>query len=185
MKATWVKAMSFAAVVALAAAVSLFTINRINENSDASASIEQATNDEEWLTLIEQAKSAGSEFPPYGVGPGVAVITSCEELPEGWSQSQAAVQPSADGSRHRYVFFYADPKGDGRAALVLEPGANMKGCAPGVAEAVNGPDTFTKEVDEHICSEMALMAEGKERTDVTLREASADVAKEYIKAFCE
>jgi len=187
LKVVWIRVALALGIMVLAAGVSLIAIKSLRDRTSASASIEQATNDEEWLRLIDEAKAKkdkGAVFSDLQLGPEVAVFTSCKDLPADWTQTQLSVEPSADGSLTRYVFLYSNPAGDATAALILVSGDDVTDCAPKVKDVVTTPDTYNEKVDKHICDEMALMAAGKEKTDKTLRDASPKVAKKYVETFC-
>ena len=182
---------SLVGVLVVAAAVSIVLQRVISGGSDeGQAQFEQATNDEEWIALIEQAKqrklAAGSDsaWPEPDFQLGVAVIRSCSDIPPDHVETQASIETSPDGTRRRFVFDYFGAATNSRLALILYSDSDVSGCSKHISDIVQGPDLTNDAVQKHLCDEMTQMAQGLPRTDETLRPASPRVAEAYLNAFC-
>lgn len=157
-----------------------------------------AANDAEWIQMIRDAKNANAgktPLAPPSVPAGAILTYDCAEIPATATLSQQAAEISPDGTDGRWVFDFVDfatnPVGQHYELAVPWDGPEQK-CANeaynrpvNASRGVSGNQTAVASGTTYICEQMALSAAGKPRTDNTLPPASAEVAKEYLKAFCQ
>jgi len=180
---------SLLAVALAAAGISyLIQANVFDGSSESRARFVEAQGDAEWKQLIANAKAtqaAEAPWPTPIIQPDVQVITSCRALPADVVGTQMSLEYSPDGTRRRTVEYFVNPETGIRLALILQSDQNLADCDDGRKIALLGDDQRKREIDQHICDQMKLMAAGIEKTDPTLRDASPEVAREYLKTFCE
>ncbi len=179
-------AASAASVAAVLIGLTLFA--RSPGEAGSADETRAAANDAEWLAIIEQARQShgltDAPWPEPEYQDGPVVLHSCSDVPANARNSGGALEYSPDGSRRRVLIDFVTEE-NVIYQLILYEGGDPSGCEKDLADLVSGPDVHRTDVETHLCEEMALMADGREPTDPTLRPASAVVAITYLDAFCK
>ncbi len=151
-----------------------------------------ASDDDQWIALIEQARKIRSGevpavLPPPSVPAGTTVLGSCAQLPSEIHFSGVANDAGPLPGQGRTVLKFIDVSkgGDGPSyAVVVDWGQKLDGCDSRVQQIVAGGKAQQLDVDAHICDEMRIGAQGRALSDKTMRQPSVRVAEAYLDAFC-
>jgi hypothetical protein len=154
--------------------------------ADTSTSVSES--DEEWLRLIDEARErlASTEvvFPDPRLGEDVTWVDSCAAIPANAVQLEQMAELSTNEAVHRTIVLFSDPEGRARFALFLRSDMEYPACSEELRRLAEERPAIFSAVDAHICDQMELMARGQQRSDVTLRPASPNVAQAYLDTFC-
>jgi len=152
------------------------------------ADLTVADSDEEWLQLIDEARerveSADLVFPDPRLGEDVIRVDSCAAIPTDAVKLEQMAELSTNEAAHRTIVLFGDPEQGTRYALFLRSDMKYPDCSEDLQRLAAERPAIFDAVDAHVCDEMELMARGEERSDVTLRQASPDVAQAYRDTFC-
>lgn len=176
------------AAITASVLLGLAAITGFPGEADSADETRAAANDDEWLAIIEQARQSkgltDAPWPEPEYHDSTVVLHSCSDVPPNARISGYALEYSPAGSRRRVLIDFGTEE-NRTYQLILYEGGDLVGCEKDLAGLVTGPDVHRTAVDKHLCEEMALMADGREPTDPTLRPASAVVATAYLDAFCK
>ncbi len=127
------------------------------QGADAVADVRAASDDAEWLAIIDAARRARAEpngaWPEGRVQEGVTVVRACGAVPAGAEVSDAAIEYSPNELKRRLVVnYFARP--DTRYQLILYEDSDLSGCTDGIRRTLTERDVRREDVDAHICAEM-------------------------------
>jgi hypothetical protein len=152
-----------------------------------------ASNDDEWIQLIDQARRVRSGelpvvLPTPVVSAGTTVLVACAQIPAEVHFSGVSNDPGPLPGQGRTVLKFTDVSkgGDGPSyAMVVDWSQKLGGCDSRVQQMVAGGKAQQLDIDAHICDEMRIAAQGRDLSDKTMRQPSARVARAYLGAFCQ
>jgi hypothetical protein len=155
-----------------------------------------AASDDEWINIIRETKASIAKTPlaPPSVPDGGVLTYDCADIPATAKLTQSSSVSSPDGKSGRTEFDFVDFAAirEGKPYTLVVPwGAAAQTCAnDSWTRMVNASSDLESRLhavqrdQQHICDQVRLMADGRQRTDVSLQPMSPRVAREYLAAFC-